>query len=57
MITNLIDPWVETLLELISIAAKHVTRRSFLLQNAGLDSYSLISESNGLNAEIKPKKK
>lgn len=47
--TNLINPWEETFLELISIAAKHVTSSGLLLQNTSLDSYPLITKKNGLD--------
>jgi len=52
--TNLIDPWVETLLELISITAKHVACCGFLLQDTGSNTDPFISKSDSLNAASQP---
>lgn len=50
IITNLINPRIESLLELINIATKHVTSSGFLLQHASPDTYPFISKSDGFNA-------
>jgi hypothetical protein len=49
-ITNLINPWEETLLELISITAQHVASCCFLFQHTSSDSYSLVTKSDCFNA-------